>query len=460
MPFKGLGLHPLLVQATREMRYTVPTPVQAEAIPIILAGRDLIATAQTGTGKTAAFLLPILHRLLDPVPLTGSIQALVITPTRELATQIDEVFMALAYHTSLRAGLLVGGAPMGPQEKAVRAAVEVIVATPGRLLDHMRQNQARFDHIRYVVLDEADRMLDMGFLPDLKKIFQRLPAREQTLLFSATIPPVIARLGQEFMHAPVTISIGKRSAPAVGITQAAYPVPEALKTTLLRHLLRHTEMPSVLVFTRTKASARKLAKTIHGDGFSVTELHSNLTQPQRNRAMEGFRRGDFQILVATNLAARGLDVDHITHVISYDVPSVPDDYIHRIGRTARRQNEGDAFVLVSPPEERLLQRIERQIGQRLPRETLPDFDYGAVGAAVARPGDGRGVSDGERPKRRRRRGGSGQGGPPHTGSGQRSNEGAKPHHAARPQKEAPPRPSHKAGPPKPPPTKKPPRPNG
>ncbi len=427
MPFKGLGLHPLLVQATREMRYETPTPVQQEAIPVVLTGRDLIATAQTGTGKTAAFLLPILHRLLDPEPQTGTIQAIVITPTRELASQIEEVFLALAYHTPLRVGLLVGGAPMGPQEKAVRAGVEVLVATPGRLLDHMRQNQARFDHIKYVVLDEADRMLDMGFLPDLKRIFQRLPARQQTLLFSATMPPVIARLAEEFMHSPVTVSIGKRSAPAVGITQAAYPVPEHLKGMLLRHLLRHTEMPSVLVFTRTKVMARKLARTIAGDGFRVTELHANLTQPQRNRAMDGFRRGEFQVLVATNLAVRGLDVDHITHVISFDVPNVPDDYIHRIGRTARRQNEGDAFVLVAPPEERLLARIERQIGQRLPRVTLPDFDYGAAGVPAARPGGERGRPEGERGGgggRRRRRRGPGQGGSSGEGAGKPRTEAA------------------------------------
>src|SRR5436190_7857382 len=218
-------------------------------------------------------------------------------------------------------------------------------------------------------------MLDMGFLPDLKRIIARLPARKQTLLFSATMPPVIASLAKEILRNPRTIQIGRRSAPAVGIVQAAYPVDERLKTALLRHLLRHTEMPTVLVFTRTKVSARRLARTIAADGFAVTELHSNLTQPQRNRAMEGFRRGDFQVLVATNIAARGLDVDHITHVINFDVPNVPDDYIHRIGRTARMEAEGDAFVLVAPAEEGSLARIERQIGQRLPRVLLPDFDY-------------------------------------------------------------------------------------
>jgi ATP-dependent RNA helicase RhlE len=400
MPFKALGLDPQLVQATREMRYTEPTPIQAQAIPVILAGRDLIATAQTGTGKTAAFLLPILHQLLSLS--RGTTQALIITPTRELAQQIDDVCLGLAYHTNLHVGLLVGGAPMGPQEKALRAGVEVLLATPGRLLDHMRQSQTRFDHLHTLVLDEADRMLDMGFLPDLKRIVTRLPAREQTLLFSATMPPVIARLAKEILRDPVTIQIGRRSTPAVGITQAAYPVAEHLKTPLLRYLLRHTEMPSVLVFTRTKQAARRLARTIATDGFAVTELHSNLTQPQRNRAMEGFRRGDFQVMVATNIAARGLDVDHITHVISFDVPNVPDDYVHRIGRTARAENEGDAFVLVSPAEEKSMASIERHIGQRLPRVTLPDFDYSqAPPPRPAKPGQRPQGKRGSRPSRQR-----------------------------------------------------------
>jgi ATP-dependent RNA helicase RhlE len=373
MPFRALGLHPLLVQATREMRYSEPTPVQARAIPAILAASDLIATAQTGTGKTAAFLLPVLHQLLA-LP-RGTTRALVITPTRELAQQIDDVCLALAYHTDLRVGVLVGGAPMAKQEKALRSGAELLVATPGRLLDHMRQNQARFDQVHTLVLDEADRMLDMGFLPDLKRVIARLPGRRQTLLFSATMPPVIAQLAGQILRDPLKVEIGRRSAPAVGIMQAAYPVPENRKAALLHHLLRHTEMPSVLVFTRTKMSARRLARAIAADGFTVTELHSNLTQPQRNRAMEGFRRGDYQVLVATNIAARGLDVEHITHVISVDVPAVPDDYVHRIGRTGRAEAEGDAFVLVSPAEEKSLSQIERHIGQRLPRVTLPDFDY-------------------------------------------------------------------------------------
>ena len=396
MPFKAMGLHPSLVRATREMHYVEPTPIQAETIPAIMAGRDLIATAQTGTGKTAAFLLPILHQLAN-TPQKAT-RALVLTPTRELAQQIEVVCLGLAYHLPLRVGLVVGGAAMLPQERALRAGVDIVIATPGRLLDHMNMNRTCFDRLHTLVLDEADRMLDMGFLPDIKRIVARLPARKQTLLFSATMPPVILSLSKEILHNPLIVQVGRRSAPAIGITQAAYPVPEHQKTALLHHLLRNMEMPSVLVFTRTKHSAKRLARAIAVDGFAVAELHGNLTQSQRTRAMEGFRRGDFQVMVATNIASRGLDVDHITHVISFDVPNVPDDYVHRIGRTARAKAEGDAFVLVSQPEEKLLAEIERHIGQRLPRITLPDFDYskappadrggkhkGRPGASIALP---------------------------------------------------------------------------
>ncbi len=373
MPFKSLGLHPLLVRATTELGYAEPTPVQAGAIPPALTGRDVIATAQTGTGKTAAFLLPLLHRLLD-LP-RGVTRALVLSPTRELAEQISEVCRGLARHTRVQSTLVVGGRPMGPQERALRAGADVVVATPGRLLDHLKQGTARLDRVTALVLDEADSMLDMGFLPDVRRIAARLPARKHTLLFSATMPPVIAELARELLHDPAVVQIGRRSTAAVGITQAAYPVPSHLKTALLRHFLRETEMPSVLVFTRTKHAARKLARVVAADGFKVAELHSNRTPAQRARAMDGFRRGEFQVMVATNIAARGLDVNHITHVISVDVPDVPEDYVHRVGRTGRAGAEGDAFIMVSREEEGALARIERQVGQRLPRVTLPEFDY-------------------------------------------------------------------------------------
>jgi ATP-dependent RNA helicase RhlE len=372
MPFKKLGLNPHLVTAIQRMHYVEPTPIQAEAIPVILAGRDVIATAQTGTGKTAAFLLPILHRLLGK-PRSGP--CLILTPTRELAQQIESVSHDFAHKLPLRIGLVVGGAAMEPQEVLLRGGFDVLIATTGRLLDHLRRSPAYLNRAETLILDEADRMFDMGFLPDVRRIIARLPGRRQTLLFSATMPPVIAALARDILKHPASIQIGRKAGVAIGITQAAYPVPDNLKTSLLRHLLREMDMPSVLVFTRTKRFAHKLTRIIEDDGFKAAELHGNRTQGQRNRAMEGFRRGDFQVLVATNIAARGLDVDHITHVISYDVPHVPEDYVHRVGRTARAQTEGDAFVLVSPSEERSLAQIERQIGQRLPRITLPDFDY-------------------------------------------------------------------------------------
>jgi ATP-dependent RNA helicase RhlE len=387
MPFAALGLNPLLVKATREIHYTEPTPIQAQAIPPILAGRDLLATAQTGTGKTAAYLLPILHQLIGTP--RGKAKALILSPTRELTQQIYRVLGELGRYTALRSGVIVGGAGMFPQERLLRVGVDLLIATTGRLLDHLQRNPTCLNDVQTLVLDEADRMLDMGFLPDIKRIVSRLPSRKQTLMFSATMPPVIANLAREILRKPLTIEIGRRSTPVVGITQAVYPVREHLKTALLRYLLRHTEMPSVLVFTRTRRSAKRLMKIIEDDGFAAGQLHSDLSQSQRNRAMDGFRRGEFQILVATNIAARGLDVDHITHVISYDVPDVAEDYVHRIGRTARAGAEGDAWVMVAPEEERSLSDIERQIGQRLPRITLPDFDYTAAAPRTGSP-EGRG----------------------------------------------------------------------
>lgn len=373
MPFKALGLNPLLVRATQELGYKEPTPVQAGAIPPALEGRDVLATAQTGTGKTAGFLLPILHRLIGQP--RGGTRALVLSPTRELAEQISDVCTGLAKHTPVRSALVVGGRPIGPQERALRAGIDVIVATPGRLLDLLQRNIAKLDRATTLVLDEADSLFDMGFLPDVRRIISRMPARSHTLLFSATMPPVIAGLANEVLRTPAVVQIGRRSSTAVGITQAAYPVPVHLKTALLRHLLRETEMPSVLVFTRTKHAAKKIARLVASDGFKVAELHSNRTPSQRTAAMEGFRRGAYQVMVATNIAARGLDVNHITHVISTDVPDVPEDYVHRIGRTGRAGATGDAFILFSRDEEESLARIERQVGQRLPRITLPDFDY-------------------------------------------------------------------------------------
>ncbi|MDY3556262.1 DEAD/DEAH box helicase [Gemmata sp. JC717] len=413
MPFKALGLHPLLVRATQDLGYQEPTPVQAGAIPAALEGRDVLATAQTGTGKTAGFLLPILHRLLAQP--RGGTRALVLSPTRELAEQIQDVCTGLAKHTPIQSALVVGGRPEGPQERAFRAGVDIIVATPGRLLDMLQRNVAKLDRATTLVLDEADSLFDMGFLPDVKRIMARMPARKHTLLFSATMPPVIGQLANEVLRNPAVVQIGRRSSTAVGITQAAYPVPTHLKTALLRHLLRETEMPSVLVFTRTKFGAKKIARQVAADGFTVAELHSNRTPSQRTAAMEGFRQGKFQVMVATNIAARGLDVNHITHVISTDVPDVPEDYVHRIGRTGRAGATGDAFILFSRDEEDSLARIERQVGQRLPRVTLPDFDYTLAapppqpnGAKPSRGGSGSRPAQNAKPKSAKRPQGQGQ----------------------------------------------------
>jgi len=379
MPFQQLGLPSSLVRNVLKLGYENPTPIQTRAIPVIRAGRDVVGIAQTGTGKTAAFLLPVLQKLLErPRGTTG---ALVLTPTRELAGQIDLVFRGLASGTPLRSALVVGGAPPFPQERALRAGVDVVVATPGRLLDHLTRGAARLSGLQTLVLDEADQMFDMGFLPDLKKIIGRLPASRQTLLFSATMPPEIARLGLAILRNPEKIEIAAQGTPARSVTQTAYPVPAHRKSALLLHLLEQWEMPSVLVFTRTKHGAKRLAGTIYDAGHGVAELHSNRSPSQRARAMQVFRDKTVPIMVATNIAARGLDVRHITHVVNFDVPNAPEEYVHRIGRTGRAGDAGDAVVLLAPEENGLLARIERQLGERLVRKHVEDFDYQAAKTA-------------------------------------------------------------------------------
>ena len=373
MPFQQLGLHPSLVRNTRLLGYITPTPIQAQAIPAIQAGRDLIATAQTGTGKTGAFLLPVLHQLLEGTQ--GTPRSLVLTPTRELAQQIDTVFRGLAKGTTLRSAVVIGGAPIMGQLRTLRAGVDMIVATPGRLLDLLCNHQLRLSAIQTLILDEADQMFDMGFLPDLKRIIARLPVQRQNLLFSATMPPAIQQLGEAVLRDPLMIAIGQPGTTASSVRQTVYPVPAHLKASLLKHLLEELEMPSVLVFTRTKQGAKRLAKSIAADGHDVGELHSDRSPSQRARTLSAFRSGHFPVLVATNIAARGIDVSHITHVVNYDVPQVPEEYVHRIGRTGRASATGDAFVLVSPEEERYLARIERQLGKRIDRQRMTDFDY-------------------------------------------------------------------------------------
>jgi ATP-dependent RNA helicase RhlE len=375
VPFTTLGLHPDLLKGLKDLGFTRPTAIQADAIPPALDGKDLLACAMTGSGKTAAFLLPILHRLIDKR--RGTTRALVLTPTRELAAQIVEDLDDLAVHTPITAAAVFGGVGMGPQEHAFRSGVDVIVGTPGRLLDHFTRPYAKLAGLEYLVLDEADRMLDMGFLPDIRRVLRHLPPRRQTLFFSATMPPPIAELSREMLKHPTTINMERRSAPAVGITHAVYPVPQHLKPALLLKLLNGGDMHDALVFTRTKHRANRLAKHLVERGVKVERIHGNRSQAQRTEALAGFKSGKYRVLVATDIAARGIDVTALGHVVNFDVPHVAEDYIHRVGRTARADLTGAAFTLVSPEEEGDLRGIERAINQRLPRVTLPDFDYQA-----------------------------------------------------------------------------------
>jgi ATP-dependent RNA helicase RhlE len=375
VPFTQLGLNPAINKAIKELGFVRPTPIQAEAIPPARTGRDLIACAQTGSGKTAAFLLPIINRLIDRPRRTT--KALVLAPTRELAAQILDDFNALAVHTPVTGAAVYGGVGMGPQEHAFRSGVDVVIATPGRLLDHMRSGYARLDHVDHLVLDEADRMLDMGFLPEIRRIVARLPTRRQTLLFSATMPPPIAELAREMLRDPVAIQVQRQLAPAAGITQAVYPVPQEMKPALIVHLLQRGSMAEALIFTRTKHRANRLAEYLVQAGIRAERIHGNRSQAQRTAALAGFKSGAFPVLVATDIAARGIDVDALGHVVNFDVPQVPEDYIHRVGRTGRAEAVGEAYTFVAPEEEADLRAIERAIGRRLPRVTVPDFDYSA-----------------------------------------------------------------------------------
>ena len=434
MEFSRFKLNPDLLNGVQDMGYTRPTPIQEQAIPPILEGRDLSGCAQTGTGKTAAYLLPVVQLLL-PKP-RGTTRCLVLSPTRELAIQVDEQLVALAYYTPVRGAPVYGGVPMYPQETALRAGVDIITATPGRLLDHLRFEYLNLSTIEILILDEADRMLDMGFLPDLQRILSHLPAKRQNLLFSATLEGDVLHLAKQILHNPVHVQIG-RVAPASGITHAIYPVPQKRKTDLLLALLRRTQIPSGLVFTRTRERASTLARVLRGQRLRVGVIHSGFGQPQRIDSLNSFRRGQVQLLVATDVASRGLDIDGISHVINYDVPRSPDDYIHRCGRTARQEAHGEALTFVAPEERRDLQAIERAVGHPLPRVNLPGFDYpeetadepagrkgrsgpgqrrhharrkpsgGRAGSQPASAGSGPGR---RRPKRRRRRKSPGTGG--------------------------------------------------
>ena len=375
MPFSSLKLHPNLLKGLKDLGFVRPTPIQADAIPPALAGRDVLACASTGSGKTAAFLLPILNRLIDRP--RGATRALVLTPTRELAAQIHEDLNDLAVHTPMTGAAVFGGVGMGPQEHAFRSGVDFIIATPGRLLDHFRFPYAKLNGLEYLVLDEADRMLDMGFLPDIRRILRHLPARRQTFFFSAPMPESIMALTREMLRDPAKINLERQSAPAVGITQAVYPVPQELKSALFLALLQRGEMKEALVFTRTKHRANRLADYLVRHGINADRIHGNRSQTQRTAALAGFKSGITRVLVATDIAARGIDIEALGHVVNFDVPKAPDDYIHRVGRTGRAEETGDAFTFVSPDEEGELRSIERAVGKRLPRVIVPDFDYNA-----------------------------------------------------------------------------------
>ncbi len=372
MNFTQFNLDDRLMAGIKRAGYETPTPIQEAAIPAAMSGEDLIGTAQTGTGKTAAFVLPILHKLLNGPRRVA--RALIVTPTRELAEQINDTIRELAVGTQIRSATIYGGVGPAPQVKALRDGVEILVACPGRLLDLLAQNYARLGGIEILVLDEADRMFDMGFLPDVKKIIKAVPPKRQTLLFSATFPKEIEELASMSLYSPHRINLGI-SKPAQTVTHAIYPVAQHLKGNFMLALLKKTDTDSVLIFTRTKHRAERLAKQIAHAGFRVTSLHSNRSQNQRQAALDGFRSGHFQIMVATDIAARGLDVDSISHVINFDMPDTADAYIHRIGRTGRAERTGDAFTLVTPDDNDMIRQLEKIMGHPLVRESLPDFDY-------------------------------------------------------------------------------------
>ncbi len=374
MSFDSFHLHPRLMAGVQALGYTTPTPIQRQAIPHILKGQDLLGLAQTGTGKTAAFALPILQRLQQGA--RGQVRALVIAPTRELAEQIHTDFGNLGRNARVRSTTIYGGVGINPQIQALRQGVEVVVACPGRLLDHLRQRTFNPAHLEVLVLDEADRMFDMGFLPDIRKILNFLPARRQTLLFSATMPDDIRHLAHDVLHNPVTVQVGETT-PPVTVSHALYPVAPHLKTALLLELLSHTDTDSVLVFTRTKHRAKRLGEHLKREGYHAASLQGNLTQNKRQAALDGFRSGKFQVLVATDIAARGIDVSSISHVVNYDMPDTAEAYTHRIGRTGRAAKTGDAFTLVTAEDTDMVRTIERLLGAPLERRTLPGFNYKA-----------------------------------------------------------------------------------
>ncbi len=381
MSFAELNLAPEIARAVKEEGYETPTPIQEGAIPGVLAGRDLIGCAQTGTGKTAAFTLPILHRLRAGT--RGRLRALILTPTRELALQVTESLRVYGRYLKIDSAVVHGGVGLEPQQARLRRGVDILVATPGRLLDLMGRGSVNFRSLEVLVLDEADRMLDMGFIKDVRRIVAALPTRRQTLLFSATMPDEIRRLTREILRDPVNVEVApRRSAPAAGVRQTLLPVTTGRKRDLLAHLLETEARGLTLVFTRTKHGANKLARDLEGRGHSVALFHGNRSQSQRIRALDSFRGGRTRVMVATDIAGRGIDVEGIAHVVNYDLPNVPEDYVHRIGRTARAGATGDAISLVSPEDHPHVRGIETLIGHAIERRVMQGF---AAGPATSSP---------------------------------------------------------------------------
>jgi len=372
MAFSKLGLSPATLEGVRAAGYITPTPIQLRGIPLILAGRDIIGSAQTGTGKTAAFALPILTKLDRHAP---GPRALILEPTRELAAQVETAIRDFARFTDLKVTVVYGGVGYGRQLDELRAGTDVLAATPGRLLDHLERGTVRLDKVQFLVLDEADRMLDMGFLPDVRRIVERCPRQRHTSLFSATIPPQIETLIQWAMNKPETIEIGARRTPAETVKHVIYPVSDSQKSDLLLELLKRVNFNSVLIFCRTKHGADRVVGLLKRNNHAVAVLHSNRTQKEREQALKGFRDGRFEVLVATDIAARGLDIADVSHVINYDVPQHPEDYIHRIGRTGRAEAHGDAFTIMTAEDGSHVFAIERFISQKIPRVKLENFNY-------------------------------------------------------------------------------------
>jgi len=374
--FHALGLGKNILKAVDDAGYTVPTPIQQAAIPFILEGRDLIGIAQTGTGKTAAFALPMLEMIASHKFEGAHPAALIVAPTRELAMQIDEHVRMLSKHMRVRLAAVYGGVKENPQIEALRRGVDVVIATPGRLLDLMQQGYVSLKSARFVVLDEADRMLDMGFLPQMRRIIHALPKDRQTMLFSATLSAVIEQLTRELLKNPQIVEIGRRANPADTVAQFLYPVSKARKIELLLHLLRDQSLDSVLVFSRTKHGADKIARKLTAAGIRTAAMHSNRTQSQRVKALDAFRAGNVRVLVATDIAARGIDVEGISHVINFDFPMHPEDYVHRIGRTGRAEAVGDAISFVAIEDGPYVHELEKMIGRRIERRSIEGFDYG------------------------------------------------------------------------------------